>query len=59
MSRAEQWDFIVPDDDGELLAELRRHGVRLVIDGMYQSSPSTPAPRSTKPPARRFAGVGA
>ncbi len=28
MSTDEQWDFIVPEDDGELLAELRRHGVR-------------------------------
>jgi len=27
-STAEQWDFTVPDDDEELLAELRRHGVR-------------------------------
>jgi hypothetical protein len=28
MSTADEWDFTVPDDDGELLAELRRHGVR-------------------------------
>ena len=28
MSTAEEWDFTVPDDDAELLAELRRHGVR-------------------------------
>jgi hypothetical protein len=27
MSTADQWDFTVPDDDAELLAELRRHGV--------------------------------
>ena len=27
MSTAEEWDFTVPDD-AELLAELRRHGVR-------------------------------
>jgi hypothetical protein len=27
MSTAEKWDFTVPDDDAELLAELRRHGV--------------------------------
>jgi hypothetical protein len=25
---ADEWDFVVPDDDGELVAELRRHGVR-------------------------------
>jgi hypothetical protein len=28
MSTADEWDFTVPDDDAELLAELRRHGVR-------------------------------
>jgi hypothetical protein len=28
MSTAEQWDFTVPENDEELLAELRRHGVR-------------------------------
>lgn len=28
MSTAHEWDFTVPDDDAELLAELRRHGVR-------------------------------
>lgn len=28
MSTADEWDFTVPDDDDELLAELRRHGVR-------------------------------
>jgi hypothetical protein len=27
MSTADQWDFTVPDDDAELLTELRRHGV--------------------------------
>lgn len=27
MSTADEWDFTVPDDDAELLAELRRHGV--------------------------------
>jgi hypothetical protein len=25
---ADEWDFTVPSDDDELLAELRRHGVR-------------------------------
>ena len=28
MSTAESWDFTVPEDEAELLAELRRHGVR-------------------------------
>ena len=28
MSTADEWDFTVPNDDAELLAELRRHGVR-------------------------------
>ena len=28
MSTADGWDLTVPDDDAELLAELRRHGVR-------------------------------
>jgi hypothetical protein len=28
MSTADEWDLTVPDDDAELLAELRRHGVR-------------------------------
>jgi hypothetical protein len=28
MSTAESWDVVVPEDDAELLAELRRHGVR-------------------------------
>jgi hypothetical protein len=27
VSTAGQWDFTVPDDDADLLAELRRHGV--------------------------------
>lgn len=27
MSTADGWDFTVPDDEAELLAELRRHGV--------------------------------
>jgi hypothetical protein len=27
MSTADAWYFTVPDDDAELLAELRRHGV--------------------------------
>lgn len=27
MSTADEWDLTVPADDGELLAELRRHGV--------------------------------
>ena len=28
MSTADGWDLTVPEDDAELLAELRRHGVR-------------------------------
>ena len=28
MSAADGWDLTVPEDDAELLAELRRHGVR-------------------------------
>ncbi len=28
MSTAESWDLVVPEDDAELGAELRRHGVR-------------------------------
>jgi len=28
VSSAEEWYFTVPDDDAELLAEFRRHGVR-------------------------------
>jgi hypothetical protein len=28
MSTADEWDFTVPDDDAELLAELPRHGLR-------------------------------
>lgn len=28
MSTADEWDFTVPEDDADLLAELRRHGVR-------------------------------
>ncbi len=28
MSAADGWDLTVPDDDAELMAELRRHGVR-------------------------------
>ena len=27
-SGAGEWDLVVPDNDAELLAELRRHGVR-------------------------------
>jgi len=28
MSTAREWDFTVPDNEAELLAELRRHGVQ-------------------------------
>lgn len=28
MSTADEWEFTVPDNDAELLAELHRHGVR-------------------------------
>jgi hypothetical protein len=28
MSTANEWDSTVPEDDAELLAELRRHGMR-------------------------------
>ena len=28
MSTSDGWDLTVPEDDAELLAELRRHGVR-------------------------------
>jgi len=27
-SGAHEWDLVVPDDGAELLAELRRHGIR-------------------------------
>jgi hypothetical protein len=40
MSTAESWDLVVPEDDAELGAELRRHGlkpgqrVRVSMDGV-------------------------
>lgn len=46
MSTADEWDLTVPDDDAELLAELRRHGVRpgrrlhLALSDQADQSPS-------------------
>ena len=52
MSTAQGWDLTVPEDDAELLAELRRHGVvagkrwHLVPgDEQEQSAPDALAPR--------------
>lgn len=46
MSTADEWDLTVPDDDEELLAELRRHGVepgrRLRMSVASSEAPSPP-----------------
>lgn len=65
MSTADGWDLTVPEDDAELLAELRRHGVRpgqhLRILQSPEQSPdlanTEPAPASAPRRHLRFAGV--
>jgi hypothetical protein len=49
---ADAWDFTVPEDDGELLAELRRHGVEpgkrlrvTVVPDRYATPDVEPTPR--------------
>ncbi|WNV76522.1 hypothetical protein [Geodermatophilus sp. DSM 44513] len=57
MSSADGWDLTVPEDAAELLAELRRHGVRpghrlhvvrAPDDSAHQSSGPTERPASRK-----------
>jgi hypothetical protein len=61
MSTADGWDLTVPEDDAELLAELRRHGVRpgqRLHVVQTDKQPDTPA--DERPTAKRrhlsFAG---
>jgi hypothetical protein len=55
---ADEWDFTVPEDDSELLAELRRHGVapgrRLHVS--LASNPSPVPNREPSPRRLSFAG---
>lgn len=50
MSTANEWDFTVPEDDAELVAELRRHGVRpgqrlhVAVAGQEPENPSAEPP---------------
>ena len=48
MSIADGWDFPVPGDEAELLAELRRHGIR---PGERFRLIHTPAPTGASQPA--------
>ena len=48
---ADEWDFTVPEEDGELLAELRRHGVEpgtrlrvTVVPGRHPTPDAEPTP---------------
>lgn len=62
MSTADGWDFTVPDDGAELLAELRRHGVRpgerlhVVPANRPDSSPDTNLPEPRRVRRLGFAG---
>ncbi len=53
MSTADGWDFTVPDDEAELLAELRRH----VVPGKRYRLVETPEPRLTDAPRRSLHGA--
>ena len=45
---ADEWDFTVPGDDGELLAELRRHGVAPGLRVRVALVADTPKRRSAR-----------
>jgi len=50
---ADEWDFAVPGDDGELLAEFRRHGVtpgRRVRVALVADTPKRRSARGFWPP---------
>lgn len=61
MSAADEWDLTVPDDDAELLAELRRHGVRpgrrLHVAVLAQDSGGAPAPEALPAFIASFSGA--
>ncbi len=54
MSTADEWDFTVPDDDAELLAELRRHGVRPGVRLHLALSDNNAAVEATAEPPEFF-----
>jgi len=59
MSAADEWDFTVPDDEGELLAELRRHGVAPGRRVHMSVAPDAQVEAADRVPTRRrlsFAG---
>ena len=61
-SAPDEWDFTVPEDEAELLAELRRHGVK---PGQHVRVIATPPTAELAPDAgepdkrRRFGFIGA
>lgn len=60
VSTAEGWDLTVPEDAGELLAELRRHGVEPGQRLRVVAAPDDGAPASDQRTGRRrfrFAGT--
>lgn len=61
MSTADGWDLTVPEDEAELLAELRRHGVRPGQRLHVAPAPHGLSPRQTdtdEPSTRRLSFAG-
>ena len=63
MSVADGWDFTVPDDEAELMAELRRNGVRpgqrlRVVPVVATPGPEEETAVSATPHKRRLSFAG-
>ncbi|WP_091548276.1 hypothetical protein [Modestobacter sp. DSM 44400] len=63
MSTADGWDLTVPEDDAELLAELRRHGVRPgqhlhIVQSPEQSPDQANIEPTSERPRRRLSFTG-
>ena len=63
MSTADGWDLTVPEDDAELLAELRRHGVRPgqrlhVVQAVEESGVELPDDHLSQSSGRRLSFAG-
>jgi chemotaxis response regulator CheB len=62
MSSADGWDLTVPEDAAELLAELRRHGVRpgqrLHVVRAPAESAQQPSDSNERPTSRKLDFIG-
>lgn len=63
MSTADEWDLTVPEDDAELIAELRRHGVspgrHLRMSITPDNGPAETNPRAAGADRRRLSFTAA